>query len=174
MCDNVSVLLVMLVTVAVSVAVDVFFAAVTVTMSTSAMAVTVSTAATSVTVAVLVEENEADQVDPEAGATNDEDELWIFDFLRREKFLKNEEKFNHFLGNTITVNCILWICHNNKFCTYPSTLITYFLVFKRILIVKIQGKHVLTFNASTRIEKQRATRKTALERAPRTSALANP
>ncbi len=59
------------------------------------MTVTVSTA-TSVTVSVFVEEKESDQVDPKAGAANDEDELWIVDYLRCEKFLETKQKLHHF------------------------------------------------------------------------------
>jgi hypothetical protein len=46
------------------------------------------TAAAAVTVTVVVEEQEPDKVDGEAGAPDNEDELRVVDHFRREKFLK--------------------------------------------------------------------------------------
>ncbi len=60
------------------------------------MTVSVSSAAasSSVTVAVIVEEKEANQVDPEARAAHDQHQLRVVDFFRLEKFLKKKKRKN--------------------------------------------------------------------------------
>ena len=68
---------------------------VTVSVANNLMAVSV-TSSTPVAVAVFVEEKEADQVDGEAGAPDDQHQLWVFDFLRGEKFLEKRKKRTSF------------------------------------------------------------------------------